>query len=366
MKVLSILGVILLVASVCSAATLRVPSEYAYVYDAVDAAQNGDTILVANGTHYIPPGQELIFNILQKDNITIVSESGPESTILDGQNVGSSSKIQISSGCIVQGFTFQNLAHYAIDIDNGYGHVVRNCRFTYTGSVLIDENSGCSVVDCDFGDESGGITSFGSSDVESCSFTGGRARIYIMGGATNTINNCHFWDIGWAPVIIEGDGNHTISNCVITGNGHHGIVIDHSEYATILIINNTIACNEGIGVYAMMGSPIISHNIITNNVGSGVAVEVTANPSFQCNDVWGNSNYANGNYVGFISDQTGYNGNISVDPLFCNPDLDDYSVDVASPVLSQDCGVMGALPDPGCSNTAVAEKSWGAIKSMYR
>ena len=63
MKILSILGVILLVASVCSAATLRVPSQFEYIQQAIVEADLGDTILVGAGSHYPEPHDGTRYNI---------------------------------------------------------------------------------------------------------------------------------------------------------------------------------------------------------------------------------------------------------------------------------------------------------------
>ena len=155
-----------------------------------------------------------------------------------------------------------------------------------------------------------------------------------------------------------------MSNTLIYGNSRNGISQDGS---TVVYSNNTITGNLEAGFWLHGGGVTLNHNIVASNGYAGVTVDYGCNPFISCNNVWGNPNYANGNYIGYISDQTGYNGNISVDPLFCNADLDDYSVDAGSPVLSQDCGVMGALPDPGCSTqTATVQSSWGSIKQMYR
>jgi hypothetical protein len=59
--------------------------------------------------------------------------------------------------------------------------------------------------------------------------------------------------------------------------------------------------------------------------------------------------------------------NISQPPLFCDPLGQDYTLEDCSPCVgaSHDGGNMGAF-DVGCDCTAVLRKSWGAIKGMFR
>ena len=100
------------------------------------------------------------------------------------------------------------------------------------------------------------------------------------------------------------------------------------------IVNNTIAGNVAVYDYDSSGliivsssqSPIINNNIIAFNYGSpGVADWGGLDPSyFRYNDVYG---HPNGNYFSWylpMPDQTGVNGNISVNPLFADTDANDY------------------------------------------
>lgn len=65
--------------------TLRVPSEYSRIASAIDAAFEGDTVLVAPGTYTGPGNRDIQF--YGKD-IVLLSEGGPEVTIIDCQARG--------------------------------------------------------------------------------------------------------------------------------------------------------------------------------------------------------------------------------------------------------------------------------------
>jgi hypothetical protein len=72
------------------------------------------------------------------------------------------------------------------------------------------------------------------------------------------------------------------------------------------------------------------------------------------------------------SDQTGVNGNISVDPEFCGiDDSGNYYLQSDSPCApgnhpaGYDCGVIGALP-VNCGTDPAKQHTWGSLKEMYK
>ena len=135
------------------------------------------------------------------------------------------------------------------------------------------------------------------------------------------------------------------------------------------ISGNTIyAClagpgDVGGGIYVdRCPNLAIERNIIVSCRGGGIFGYNNV-PFIFCNDVWNNTP---SNYGGVISDQTGINGNISVNPLFCDPSTWNLFLNCTSPCLNPSgCGRMGALP-MGCGPTAVEQTTWGRIKSFFR
>ena len=87
--------------------------------------------------------------------------------------------------------------------------------------------------------------------------------------------------------------------------------------------------------------------------------------TLSCCDIYGNSG---GDWIDCIADQYGIDGNISLDPMFC--DLEDLilTLDCRSPCAPEnnpECGQIGAWPI-GCGSTPVASKTWGGIKALFR
>lgn len=85
------------------AATIYVPGDYAAIQEGIDAASNGDTVLVANGTYV----ENISFN---GKAITVLSSYGPGVTIIDGNQADRVVTIDSNSGvaCSLQGFTLTN------------------------------------------------------------------------------------------------------------------------------------------------------------------------------------------------------------------------------------------------------------------
>ncbi|MBU1698871.1 MAG: right-handed parallel beta-helix repeat-containing protein [Candidatus Eisenbacteria bacterium] len=160
----------------------------------------------------------------------------------------------------------------------------------------------------------------------------------------------HFiWESGWerdvsclgGGVYFQGD---TLRSNTIAGNSLSG------EYDVY-----------GAGVFYPSGTPAIIQCLVCNNtfessngLGGGIATMWGSAPVVSCNDVWNNDQ---SNYSGF-SDPTGTDGNISVNPVFCGHDPQDYTIAEISPCApgnhpdGDDCGYIGAR-GIGCSGASV-------------
>lgn len=131
------------------------------------------------------------------------------------------------------------------------------------------------------------------------------------------------------------------------------------------IVENRADINGG-GLWFTDGSSgTAAHNIVALNTaptGAGIMGYGTSGIlTLSCNDVWGNPG---GNYGGSIADQTGLNGNISDDPIFCAAFAGMWTLADNSPAASAACGLMGAF-GVGCAPTPVTPTTWGAIKATY-
>ncbi|MBP6875294.1 MAG: hypothetical protein KBD56_04430 [Candidatus Eisenbacteria bacterium] len=134
----------------------------------------------------------------------------------------------------------------------------------------------------------------------------------------------------------------TMERCTVVGNTGGGLCA--WDEGLLAAVNTVIAWNTGgEGIYCS---------------GSGAADLV-------CCDIFGNEG---GDWVGCIESQQGVNGNISLDPLFCDWQDGDLHLEVDSPCAPEynpACGLIGALP-VGCGSTPAQETTWGAMKALFR
>jgi predicted outer membrane repeat protein len=256
--------------------TIHVPGDHPTIQEGLDAASNGDTVLVAPDTYSGPGNVNLSFG--GKD-IVLVSEGGPDvTTIFIGtQNravlftkgetqaafvggftmmsgelvVGSGGAIlcSASSPTIGDCIFFQNFVADnggAIFCTDGASPFIDDCEFTQNtanfegsgrgGAIFISEGSVAVVEGCQFygnygGDAGGaiGMGSGGSLTVRDCTFWNngaGSNERYGVGGAIYggaLIQDCVFigngagsWDRGGAGGALYGSG--IAERCLFEGN----------------------------------------------------------------------------------------------------------------------------------------------------
>lgn len=121
----------------------------------------------------------------------------------------------------------------------------------------------------------------------------------------------------------------------------------------------TLAYNSSVsgaaGINASATPMTVSNTISAFNTGGAAAngINTTDAATLSCNNVFGNDS---ANYGG-VADPTGSDGNISLDPMFCNVEDGDYRVSTDSPCApanSGGCGLIGAL-EASCGSTPVEE-----------
>jgi hypothetical protein len=167
----------------------------------------------------------------------------------------------------------------------------------------------------------------------------------------------------------------TVTGCTFVSNtGGGGGGISCADGSEPVISHCTFWDNSagyGSGILSRGGSaPTIWNSIIAFGT-NGVAVfcHSDSRVHIYCSDIFGNEG---GDWVGCVAGQLGVGGNLSADPLFCDPGAGDLHLSDASPCLDADgCGQIGAWGG-GCSApTAVGEEkqpstTWSAVKHMYR
>ncbi len=196
-------------------------------------------------------------------------------------------------------------------------------------TVLDGNDADANVVTFDSGEDSNSI-------LQGITITGGKNGIYCDSSSSPTVTTCFVTGnnsagvrcVSGSPMILRnkiGENSiygiyssattpPTVKNCLIYKN-EGGIVLD-SATSVAMICNNTIADNYDYGINVTSGTePNISNCILWNNDANDL---VDCNASYSC--------------IEDVNDSNG-TGNITADPLFTNPDSNNYCLNPLSPCL---------------------------------
>jgi hypothetical protein len=164
----------------------------------------------------------------------------------------------------------------------------------------------------------------GGATLVRCSFWGGQCQhgsTIDAWGASIEMRNCTtYWEIHFAAVYLDGGSEAVLENCIIA----------------FCPFSHAVWCEGG------------------------------SEATLRCCNLYGNA----GDWDGCIEDQYGVNGNISEDPLFCDAQNHDLTLEDCSPCApftppNPECDLIGAWP-VGCGGTPVSKTTWGAMKALFR
>lgn len=155
---------------------------------------------------------------------------------------------------------------------------------------------------------------------------------------------------------LEGGGSVTVKNCLL----YDCSVPFYGKYFQNALVENVTATGGYVSQWSGSGFSFTSSDVTMRecisafNEGYGVVNWQFSTVVFECCDV-----FENGldDFYG-LPDPTGSDGNISADPLFCDPGADDYHLMTGSPCIplasTPTCSRMGAL-EIGCDDGLVQE-----------
>jgi ASPM-SPD-2-Hydin domain-containing protein/copper-binding protein NosD len=347
---------VIIAASLCTiplfAKTVLVPADQPTIQAGINAASNGDTVLVSPGTYY----EQINFS---GKSIIVRSQGGNKVTIIDGIGLAGA-VVTFGTGetksSVLQGFTIQNGSANLSTFEGGgievigaspsiIGNIIRNNVAPnggggvniYQGSPLVQGNTITgNTVAFTGGTEGGGIDVLAASSAQ------------IL---HNTIQNN--FGVGFGGGIgLNGAGtvlirNNTIRNNAAESQGGGIWMVNESDE---IIVQNLITRNsapEGAGIYSLIpqsttGYRLVNNTIASNGVSNAAVVadgfnqnaEIINNliiapagqsallcnplykdgpPLVQSNDAFtpqGNS------YDGMCAGFSGIHGNISANPTF--------------------------------------------------
>ena len=368
--------------------TIHVPGDQATVQGAINAANNGDTVLVAPGTY--------VENInFSGKAITVTSSGGAAQTVLDG---GMSAPVVTFSGgeglnSVLNGLTLQNGRSTFASFYEAGGIYVGSASPTITNNV-IQNNAACS--------DGGGISvgrgspliqgnTIQNNTQSACSGGSGGSGIAIGGiGSAQIIGNLianNSWRSGnGGGISLNAAGTPTIRGNIITGNTATGVSpaaqgggIYAANNSNALIVQNLIYNNnagQGSGIYLSVSSgdrgPLLVNNTIIGGSGSNLGsalyaigfdnqvvlfnnllVGASGQNAVYCDGTYqsqpptftnNNSFSASGTaFAGTCAGSAGQNGNVSADPLFVNS-ASDFHLQPTSPAIDAGTNAAPNLP----------------------
>jgi len=357
---------------------IRVPQDFGTIQQVLDTAIPGSHIIVAPGIydeslHF--PGKAL----------EVLSQAGPESTVIDGGGRGPVVVFDRAEHrhTVLAGFTIRN-GHEPSNYANYGGGVYISGSSPTVRDNIITGNSGC------FG---GGIhVDFASPLLEGNEIThnrggcgNGGGGIYIGGAASTEVignliaDNTTVWYGGgielWAAGTPLISGNVIRGNTAQEGGGLWSVNGSDVDLIGNLIYGNKADTGGGIhwfGRAGFRGPRLVNNTIAENDAPEGSAITADAFDStaelinnvisakqgqnaLWCGTIWDpgppilwhNNVYSLGGaaYGGSCVNMTGIDGNVSVDPSFACPETADFRLVPGSHVIDAGDNAIPGIPD---------------------
>ena len=240
--------------------TITVPDDYPTIQDAINAATDGDTVFVRNGTYYE--------NVIVDKTVSLVGEDKTE-TIVNGNGSGNVMEI-LASSVQMSKFTVRNGSEY------------------YPGSgIIIDHATSCIISNCLLINNRDGISLFYSSDntLENNDFLNnsrGGHGIRLDGSSNNFIVNNRIISNNMYGIFLYDSSNNTVAGSILRDN-EYGIVVQLSGHNGIYG-NNISKSRFGIDL-SYTSANGISENVVSESSWSGIYIASSSSNNITRNTV---------------------------------------------------------------------------------
>jgi len=334
-RIITTLMCIVLLSITTVAGTIYVPADSSTIQFGINGAIEGDTVLVAPGIYT----ENINFN---GKNIVLLSVGGRDSTTIKPADSGvcvvtfSNSE---DSACILDGFTINGDSTSPGIYCNEASPIIQNCSICFCRGDYDNEQVG---IYCE--NSAACIRrNIIQNNKGSWDYAGIGVRTALPLEITENIIYNNDADNAPGIGILSNSSNVKIKHNLIYDNfgtaaGAAGIQLFGHDCE---IINNTIVNNSrGIVVYGGSNSTIINNIIVSNNLSG-----IDPGAAFvDYNDIRDNGS----------NNMPGPHG-ISLDPIFSNPSMNDFSLKIFSPCIDAGC------PDPIYNDSDGTPNDMGAF-----
>ncbi|MBD3348452.1 MAG: hypothetical protein GF400_04555 [Candidatus Eisenbacteria bacterium] len=416
--------------------------DYLTIQEGIDAASEGDTVLVYPGTYTGEGNRDLSFGL---KNLVLRGRDGAEATIIDASfgvhRCMDFGKTGQDTSCVIDGFTMQG-GYQSVQYGDGAGIrldgtvgsgpgpaspkfvdcIIRDNDNTFGVGGGVYMNTGPSpifrnvIFEANYAFASGGAvycTQNCNPVFSGCTFTDNQnppqdsgGAVHCRHGSSPTFINCWFEGnlaFSGGAVGCYGESSPSLTNCTFIGNttgggGEGGGALYCSDASSPTLTNCTFYANRVIGegegecIYVDDNShPVLQRCIFASSgfapgalspdegdgaagANLGGAARPSRSSSFYCEggatlDVGQSFSYGNAYSDDMCGTVVCGSGFLTCeDPLFCDPAEGDLTLAATSPCLpaGNAWGVLIGAHGEGCTQPAVENASWGAIKAMYR
>ena len=292
------LGLIMILVFVfaANAEIINIPEDFETIQAGIDATEDGDTVLVQPGIYIGQVRFDSRDITVGSLFLTTRDEAYVDSTIIDGDGEGNIVLFRRGLGNpVIAGFT------------------VRNCYCGERGGAIFCESaspiiSNVKIIDCE--GQRMGLAIYllnSSAEIDDCVF------------ADNNTSGFLFYFMGRLGV------NRVIMrNCSIFNNIINTLFLGNFP---VSFISTTIVNNQGESTMFDNGRMIFSNCILRGNVVPEGNVSVDAQIEVSYSNIEGGQDAFGGDRIEWGE------GNIDTDPLFADPDEDDYHLTADSPCI---------------------------------
>jgi parallel beta-helix repeat protein len=285
------------------------------IQDAINAAKDGDTVFVYNGTYYEHIVVNKIINLTGEDR---------KSTIIDGS--GNDVVVYITADWVnVSGFTITNSGFWdddsGIQIESDYNTISGNnvssnnryCILLHSSSnnIITDNNLSNNEVD--------GISLWSSSNnniiTNNNILSNNWHGIRLVSSSNNNITHNNIYSIAEEGIYLSTSSNNNIINNHISSHKIYGIMLRASSKNNVIINNNVSNNKYGIYLCSASDKNIVKYNDISNN-WDGIYLD-SSNNKITNNNVLDNDY---GIYLGYSLGWSATNNNVTNNNVSKNND----------------------------------------------